>query len=298
MKKPAKLSGNKFNFNSEVIMKNVKFQKGILLSSSYDMVEAVLKLHKPANVRFDKETGEEIGAADAVTPMLTDIYTPSELVEFEVEYNPDLCFAEGYVSDASLCINDLGDIQYEPDFNDLINQAYEEPVMVSKDQHISPEQQETNFNYYMAKLKACKFPKELYAWKDMMLDIQKNTKSGAFMFAAGKSAELWGEYHTVKYSVWEAVNNKRAEGDAKVVKKVREYAEMVVKYSDYSMLKRISDEIYHDFMPVSVKKALWAKIRIKQQSGSVSFDTVKMDEYVKAEMEAMRSKKAASSKAA
>ena len=90
-------------------------------------------------------------------------------------------------------------------------------------------------------------------------------------------AEFWAVYKAKK----EAIYSERQEQRRKLFV---ELCSLIQTYSSFDMLNKVRQEIYNCYLPLSVKKALWDKIQVKLQTGSVSINVEKGIQYMESEV--------------
>jgi hypothetical protein len=153
--------------------------------------EGDLELHGTF-VSFDKETGEEKGADEILTPMIYAAYI-SEYAEDQVEELGDnLC-------NAALFIQEEEEYEHEVSVGEVV---YKHSDFISK------EQRETNTKYYMNAIKTCNNFSKLRTIRESVLAGQKG-KNGTYFFLAGEAKKFWELYHAKKAQLNSIVKIKK-----------------------------------------------------------------------------------------
>lgn len=145
-------------------------------------------------------------------------------------------------------------------------------------------QLEVDMKKYFDRLNACAsysqmslFIKEVYAELKLIPDCPAKR-------------EFWVLYKEKQA----AFNLARAEQRKKVFV---ELCLLIEEYSSYAMLNKVRDEVYKSYLPLSVKRALWSKIQVKLQTGSVEINVMKGIEYMESEVAKAAQEKADAYKA-
>jgi len=137
-------------------------------------------------VRFDPETGSEIGANEVLTPMLTNF---SEATDYYVE--DSLCDA-ALMKLPEITSTDAYQPEVQPNNNPVSTSVF-----------ITDQDRINNFNFYMKKVKQARNFYDLKIARESVLTGSKN--SNFFMNPTQKAA-FWDEYRKIK----EILNNNKA----------------------------------------------------------------------------------------
>ena len=173
------------DLNSELL--NLYYQDGNFNPFDTELFEG--------RAKFNKETGEEIGADLILTPELTNVSYISPRMESKTAEEEDtLC-------DAALFIQQ--EQTYEPDFG--VKESMDTDLDFTP--FITDEQKDTNFKYFMRQLTLCKNFSRLKVIRESVLTGQK----GSWFFMRKEDAKkFWDAYNQKK----EILNAKKAKRSA------------------------------------------------------------------------------------
>lgn len=149
------------------------------------------------NVNYNKETGEEIGVEEVLTPRFDTVSVLSQWVEDNIaDLGDQLCNAALFIEDEQT---------YEVFTSNEVIYAFSDFITV--------EQKKLNYEFYCKKLATANNWAKLKIVRESVLAGQKG-KNGMFFFNPGESKEFWRKYNEKKNILNQAIKTKNEKRSA------------------------------------------------------------------------------------
>ena len=154
----------------------------LFLGTSASWDESVMKDF----VNWDINRSEQLNAPVVAQPLMEEQPIQYDEDGLVIEVPEQLCNAALF-------------IQEEDEYQQETTPFYEvEESLITTSNWISPEQKETNYKFYTAKLAKANNWNRLALVRESVLTGQKHKVTGNYFFPVGKSKEFWAAYHAKK----------------------------------------------------------------------------------------------------